>query len=307
MSAAGDRHLLPSGVDVPFREIATALSQAGPETGGAAHALTATIVVVGPPERLDDPAAALEQLAATVGIRAILISDGGAPEPRVRVAEHVVALEGLRPEYVNNAVAALRLSSLPTIVWWRGGNIDSLDGLAALADRVVLDAEEPLPVWRAAVPLFERTAVSDMRWTRLTRWRALMAHFFDIAEVRAAAPFFRRLDIAGADLHAAALFAAWLTGALRGKERMHVDLQPAEGAAIQRIRVANDREELTLQLAPNGTCVHTAAHVEGHARAHRTVSLGDQRTAALLAEELRIRSRDVVFEASLQAVVSAET
>jgi len=277
------------------------------DAGAGAQALTATVIAVGPPGRLDDPAATLGQLTSTAAIRGILIRYGTHAEPPTRTSERFVTLDGLRPEYINNAVAALRLSSLPSIVWWRGGDEADLEGLAALADRIILDVEEPLPVWRAAVPLVERTSLGDLRWTRLTRWRALMAHFFDIAEVRAAAPLFHRLDITGADLPAAGLFAAWLTGALQTSERMHVDLQRTTGAPIQRIRVGNGREELMLELAPNGTCVHTAAHVEGHARAHRTVSLGDQSTTALLAEELRIRSRDAAFEAALRRVVEARS
>jgi glucose-6-phosphate dehydrogenase assembly protein OpcA len=270
------------------------------------QALTATLIAVGPPERLTDPADALEQLTSTAAIRGIVISYGTDPQTRTRTAGRVIALDGLRPEYVNNAVAGLRLSSLPSIVWWRGGETRALQGLAELADRIVLDAEDPLPVWRAALPLVERTAVSDLRWTRLTRWRALMAHFFDIAEVHAAANGFDRLEVAGSDVHAAGLFAAWLTGELEAKDRIHVDLQQAAGVPIRRIRIGNARDELTLELAPNGKCVHTAARVEGHANAHRTVSLGDQSTTALLAEELRIRSRDEPFERAMRSLCTTQ-
>ena len=55
-------------------------------------------------------------------------------------------------DYLNNAVAALRLSSLPTAVWWRGGNPEMLEGVANLADRMILDAEEPADVWARALP-----------------------------------------------------------------------------------------------------------------------------------------------------------
>ena len=96
----------------------------------------------------------------------------------------MVSIGGLRPEYVNNAIAGVRLSSLPTVVWWRGGRPEGLDGVATLADRVVLDAEDPWPLWARTPPLFEHTAFTDMRWARLTRWRAAMAHFFDLPEVR---------------------------------------------------------------------------------------------------------------------------
>jgi hypothetical protein len=55
-------------------------------------------------------------------------------------------------------------------------------------------------------------------------------------------------------------------------------------------------QELTLRLDANRTCVESAALVHGLAPASRTVSLGDQGLAALLGQELRIRSRDLAFE-----------
>src|SRR5205807_1182465 len=82
--------------------------------------LIATVIVVGPPERLIPAAEAIEHLG-DVGVRAILISEGTHAEAVARVADTVVAVAGLAPNYLNNAVAALRLSSLPAAVWWRGG------------------------------------------------------------------------------------------------------------------------------------------------------------------------------------------
>ena len=81
-------------------------------------------------------------------------------------------------------MAALRLSSLPAVVWWRGGSVEALDDLANLADRLVLDTPDPDDVWARADTLFERTALTDLRWTRLTRWRAALAHLFDLSHVR---------------------------------------------------------------------------------------------------------------------------
>ena len=304
MSAPGNGRLLPSAVEVPFAELESALARLGHPSRLQAgpRALTATIVVIGPHERLLEAAAALHQLADRAGIRAILITNGEGPQPSVRLAEHAVAIEGLKQEFVNNAVAALRLSSLPTLVWWRGGKAEMLDALATLADRLVLDAENPEAGWRRAPALVEHTAVSDLRWTRLTRWRALMAHFFDIPEVRAVAPSFQRLEVAGADPHMLRLFAGWLTSALQWTPAVSIDLRQTDGPApIERVRLSNGGQELVLRLASSGTCVKTSAHVEGHAGASRTVALGDQTLSALIAEELRIRSRDLPFERALLA------
>jgi len=252
----------------------------------------ATVVVIGDPDRLKEGAAALDDAGETAAIRAILISTGDNPAPAIRRLEHSTILEGLQPQFVNNAVAALRLSSLPTLVWWRGGDPQRLEGLAALADRLVLDAVDPLTAWGHAVPLFERTAISDLRWTRLTRWRALMANFFDSPDVRGST--FTHLRIEASDAAAARLFAGWIQASLGLS--VPVDHRKIDGPPIRAIRLAAGARELVLQLAASGTCVEAAAHVGNHADAMRTVSLGDQRLSALIAEELRVRARDHAFE-----------
>lgn len=294
--------LLPNGVEVSFAEIDRALNAPRDERRrGAMRALTATVLVIGPHTRLPEAATALDRVAATVGIRAILISDGDNPVPPVFVSEHAVALEGLRASFVNNAVAALRLSSLPTLVWWRGGRSEGLDGLSELCDRLVLDAEDPAASWSRALTIAERTAVTELRWTRLTRWRALMAHFFDIPEVRAVTPAFRELAIEAADPHAARLYAGWLIGALHLEQAVSLDVHHLPGGpTLQSVRIGGGSHELTLRLASNGRCVETRARVEGRAAATRMVSLGPQDLPSLVAEELRVRSRDRAFEQALR-------
>jgi glucose-6-phosphate dehydrogenase assembly protein OpcA len=216
----------------------------------------------------------------------------------------VVVLEGLRVEYLDNALASLRLSSLPTLVWWREAHTgDRLARVAALADRLVLDLEDPAEVWNQVASLLAQTAVSDLRWTRLTRWRALMANFFDLPHVQAAAAGFERLRVAGADPHAARLFAAWLSAELRWNGRVGVEIARApEGAAIEAVTLEGATQVLDLRLVPGRTCVRTSVRLEGPEEAVRVVSLGDQRLPALIGEELRVRSRDLAFERALGAL-----
>jgi hypothetical protein len=47
--------------------------------------------------------------------------------------------------------------------------------------------------------------------------------------------------------------------------------------------------------------VETAARLSGVDAASRTVSLGEQRLASLIGEELRIRARDLAFERAVAA------
>jgi glucose-6-phosphate dehydrogenase assembly protein OpcA len=294
--------LLPSGVDVQFADIESALAGSSDDTRRAGGtALTATVVVAGPRHRLVEAAQAIAALK-DVGVRAVLISYGDNPAPGVRVAGHTVALEGLRPDYLNNAVAALRLSSLPTLVWWRGGGTKDIEGLATLADRLVLDAEDPREVWKWVENLAQRTSVSDLRWARLTRWRALMANFFDIPEVCAAASSFSALRVEGSDRPAMCLFAGWLLSILGSEQRIVPDLREQSSLApIEAVVLGDGTQQLVLRMAANRTCVQTAATVPNLPSACRTVSLGNQQLAALLGEELRIRARDVAFERAVAA------
>jgi len=283
--------LLPGGAEVRFSDLP-----------GSPEAAIATVVIVAPRDRIREAADALTQAAEDSGLRAILIvADAEAP-PRVLAAPAGILLEGLKPDYFNNAVAALRLSSLPTLVWWRGGSPDVLPGLAALADRLVLDALDPDAVWALVAQLAEQTAVTDVRWARLTRWRTLMAHFFDIPDIRDASHSFHTLEVRGADRHAGRLFAGWLLSSLRPGGDIDVRLTDAPGGSpIESVRLGNAERRLTLRLAESRTCVVTSVESDGGDDS-RIVSLGNQSLSALIAEELRVRSRDATFERSVLAI-----
>ena len=273
-------------------------------TALAERARTATLVVVGPTARLAEAIEALGSGEEGGALRVVLIATEGEP-PRVDAQPDVVAIGGLKPGYVNNAIAGVRLSSLPTVVWWRGGSPDGLDGVASLADRLVLDVDDPWPLWRRAPALLEHTALTDLRWARLTRWRAAMAHFFDLAQVREAAASFSRLSITGGDRASCALFAGWLEASLGWSTPVAEELTVNDPAMpIEAVVLGGEAGELVLRLLPNSTCLDTNARVRGGVLASRVVSLGDQSLPALLSEELRVRSRDLAFERALGRILA---
>src|SRR3954449_5528269 len=90
--------LLPSGTEVAVSQIGEGLGGQTPPEGKRlpGRTLTATIVVVGPHARLVDAADAVEHVT-NIGVRAIVISTGTDPAPTVKVRDHTVTLEGLRP------------------------------------------------------------------------------------------------------------------------------------------------------------------------------------------------------------------
>ena len=293
---------------VPFTKISAAMARGMCQDAGAMRALVATIVVVGPDDRLDEAADTVQILGDAGTVRGILISPGDNAAPPAHVAGNTVSLRGIKAPYLNNAVAALRLSSLPTLVWWRGGESEHLEGLAELADRIVLDEAQPENGWRRAIGLFDRSAFSDLRWARLTQWRALMAHFFDIPEVRASARSFTRLHMRTADRRAAQLFAAWLTSSLEFAKGFEVDID-GEGAAnadnaLEEITLGDGKQGLEIRLAGGRTCLETSVSVQGHRSASRVVSLMDSGRTGLMTEELRIRARDVALERALRVLAA---
>jgi glucose-6-phosphate dehydrogenase assembly protein OpcA len=268
----------------------------------SARALTGTVVVVGAPDRLKSAADALERIGETVGVRAILISEGDEAAPKIREEGDATMIEGLASRFLNNAVAGLRLSSLPALVWWRGGSIDALDDLANLADRLVLDVDSPGEVWQRADHYFERTALTDLRWTRLTRWRSALAHIFDLPQVSGDETAFESLSIEAADTDAARLFAGWLRSRLRWSRSVAIQITGGAKAGespLARVRLEGPNIWIALEVKPGSTCL--SARVDGIDGSARVVPLGDVSLAALIAEELGLRTRDAAFEEALMA------
>ena len=297
--------LLPGGRDVPFAEIEATLARLVRDgrrrRATPARALLATVIVVGVQERLVAVADALDQLG-DVGVRTILISEGTHTSPIARVTDHSIAIAGLAPRYLNNAVAALRLSGLPAAVWWRGGSVEPLDDLANLADRLILDSPDPDEAWARADGLFDHTALTDMRWPALTRWRAALAHLFDLPQVQRDAASLQRIEIDAKDVDAARLYAGWLKSRLRWTDGVSIALREVASEAptpLVRVRLSGKALSITLEVKPQRSCLEAA--VEGGDSSMRIVPLGDGSIGALIAEELGVRTRDLAFEQALKA------
>jgi glucose-6-phosphate dehydrogenase assembly protein OpcA len=299
---------LESATAVGFAEVEGALTRersSGTGTGSPPRALTATVVAVGPRERLTDVVKPLQELGKSGAIRGILIPEGS-DSPGAQIASNVVVLSGLDDNFIDNAVASLRLSSLPTVIWWRGGPTSVLDNLIKLADRVVLDADPPEEGWQCAVERFDRAAFSDVRWTRLTRWRALMAQFFDLPEVREGADSFNRLHIEAADRPSALLFAAWMRTALQWGDRVTIDVEECSGPSpINCIALTGGSRDLHLRLGKSKNCVESQFQSGTQHGISGVVALGDASLTAILSDELRIRSRDHAFERAVQSAVAS--
>jgi len=271
------------------------------------NALIATVIVIGSRPRVDEAASALDELRDRGGVRRVLISEGAETRAQADEQDTTIRVDGLSPQYVDNAVAWLRLSSLPAVVWWRGGAADALERLAHLADRLVVDTDPPDEMWGRLPALFDRTAVTDLRWSSLTRWRSAMAHLFDVESVRASVPAMRRLEVAAADRAAARLFAGWLCSCLRDLCTLDISIgagEPDARTPLSRVRLSGDGVGITLQVRGAQTCLEAELDGAGGAR---VVPLGATTLASRFAEEIGVRTRDAAFERALLAAMETRS
>jgi glucose-6-phosphate dehydrogenase assembly protein OpcA len=266
----------------------------------ATRVFTATVVAVVGTGDKDDVRETLGALGAT-GVRPMIVSLGKQAEPPHRDENGMTVIEGLLPQYLDNAVASLRLSSLPTLAWWRADEPGILEDLAALVDRVVLDVDRPDHVWELVPDLAAVSAVSDLRWTRLTRWRELLAQCFDIPEVRHLASDFTDAEIAGSDEYQLRLAGGWLRSRLPGGKRLKVNLSNRGSASLESLQLSAAEGTLEVRLLPSGTCMETVLKLPRRDPSRRVVAAGDRRLQALMDEELRVRSRDLAFEDAVRA------
>jgi len=295
--------LLPSGRDVKFSEIEAVFARLAHDRRrrrATTRATIATVIVIGPPERLITAADAIEHLG-DVGVRAILISEGTQAEPVARVTDSAVAVSGLAPAYLNNAVAALRLSSLPAAVWWRGGSTTAFGDLAELADRLIMDVDQPDDLWSTAVRLFDRTAFTDLRWAAITRWRAALAHLFDLPNVRRRAANLKTVTIGAADAASARLFAGWLKSSLPWPSGATITIRGARAehaSPLECVTLECDGPPIALKMREGRGCFEATT---GANESEHVVPTGEMSLSSLIGEELGVRTRDFAFERALVA------
>jgi glucose-6-phosphate dehydrogenase assembly protein OpcA len=274
-------------------------------SGRPPRALAATVVAVVADGAHEEAVQALVGLCRDSAVQPIVVSLGTKPDAMREDHDGVVVFRGLLPRYLNNAVASLRLSSLPALGWWRTNEAGQLRDLAVLVDRLVLDAPDPLPHWRQLPQFAELTAVSDIRWARLTRWRDLLAQYFDLPEVRRLAAPFTRAVLVGTDAPTVALFAGWLRSRLPGGAGLELLREAGDAAPLERVELLGEAGCISLSLLPHSSCVQTSIEGGSQPSSTRIVPAGESRLDVLLRGELRIRSRDLAFEdAAREALTS---
>jgi hypothetical protein len=218
-----------------------------------------------------DPGNAMNRVDATVSLACYQ-----APGAERNVCSEVIELRllGARSKAPASIVLPLLISDLPVFLRWRGlppWGSPELDQLVGVVDRLVVDSTEwddlP-PAYARLAELFDRVAVSDIAWSRTSRWRHLLASLWpEIGDVRT-------LRVHGTEAQAL-LLAGWLRSRL-GRDDIvveHVHAERLEGI------------ELDGKPAP--------------------FPPGDPpQPSDVLSEELETFTRDPVYEAAVRAVAA---
>jgi hypothetical protein len=184
---------------------------------------------------LPDPEADVDRLDAELSLQCFPLHE---QERHVCSEVIVLHLSGGMCKSPASVVQPLLITSLPFFLRWRGRppfEEDYYEQLVDIVDRLIVDSAEwdDVPeAYRSLAVCFERTAVSDIAWSRTFHWRRELADRWPaIREVT-------ELSVTG-PLADASLLAGWLRSRLDRDVRL--EHEPAE--AVERIAVDGDELE----------------------------------------------------------------
>ena len=293
-------------LDTSASEIAAELMRARKRAGSPVMGMVMTLVVVVDEEHCDDAMrvarlASHEHPARVLGV--VLGESRGPAQVNAQVGtgsgwSGETALMRMTGEVVRHAesvVLPLLLPDSPVAVWWpRDAPADPADDpIGALAQRRITDAAA---VSRGKGRAMRQQCASyvkgntDLAWTRITPWRALLAAALDQHSVK----------VTGASVSAerispsADLLAAWLEDRLRIEASRHSS--PGPGIT-----------DVTLQTRGGPIRVHREdgrlATLSSPRRPDRPIALKRREPPELLAEELRHLDEDDIYAATVRHVL----
>ncbi len=286
--------------DTTASEIAAAFVRDRIKSGSPAMGMVLTLVVVVDEEHAEGAmeaanAASREHPARVLGV--ILGDRRGSSHVHAQVGTGAgrtgeTALIRLRGEVVKHAdsvVLPLLLPDSPVALWWACNPPEdpAADPLGSLAQRRITDAAAVTRGKRQAMHALCRTYApgnTDLAWTRLTPWRALLAASLDQYEttVTSASVTAERIS------PSADLLVTWLGQRLKVRVSRHNSAGPGITEVVLETKVGPIRiSRLDGKLAT----------ISSPDRPDRPIALKRLEVPALLAEELRRLDEDDIYAA----------
>lgn len=209
----------------------------------------------------------------------------------------VIRMRGAVAAHPVSVVRPLLLPDSPVVIWWPGKSPANLadDELAQLAMRRLTDASSaarPLTALKTRARNYV-PGDTNLSWTRLTPWRALLAAALDQypAKIKAAVVEAEKGN-ASADL-----MAAWLESRLK----VNVTRRPSDGPGITAVRLTTAAGDIAVT---RGDGLLASYAVPG--QPERLVALKRRTATELISEELRRMDADDVFDKTLHYLIRDE-
>jgi glucose-6-phosphate dehydrogenase assembly protein OpcA len=209
----------------------------------------------------------------------------------------VIRMRGAVAAHPASVIRPLLLPDSPVVIWWPGKapQKQAADELAQLAMRRLTDAAasgRPLMALRARATDYT-AGDTDLSWTRLTPWRALLAAALDQypAKIKAVIVESERNN------PSADLLAAWLHSRLK----VEVSRKISDGPGLTAVRMTTAAGDIAIT-RPDGLLASYA--VPG--QPERLVALKRRDSTDLISEELRRMDEDMVYERTVKSLLDGE-
>ena len=287
-------------------EIAAEFVRARRRAGSPAMGMVMTLVFVVEEEDAEEAmdiarAASREHPARVLGV---ILGDGrGAAQVDAKVGigsgwtgeTAMITLSGAVTKHSESVVLPLLLPDSPVVVWWPATAPDdpAADPLGRLARRRITDAAA-VPTGRAKAMLTQCRSYApgntDLAWTRITGWRALLAAALDQVQskVTSASVTAERIS------PSADLLSAWLADRLKVK----VQRRSSQGPGITRAVLTTKKGDIVISRGDG-----KLATLSAPGEPDRPVALKRRDLDELLSEELRRLDPDDVYARTVKRMV----
>lgn len=285
-------------LDTTSSGIAAEFVRARRKAGSPAMGMVMTLVFVVDQDSADAAmemarAASREHPARVLGL---ILGDGrgaGQVDAKVGIGSGwtgetaLITLTGAVTKHAESVVIPLLLPDSPVVVWWPTEAPDdpASDPLGKLGKRRITDAAAQ-PTAKARAMLTQCRAYApgntDLAWTRITGWRALLAAALDQHTERVTGGCVTAERISPS----ADLLAAWLADRLRIK----VDRKTSDGPGITCVSLTTRAGEIRIERSDGKLAV-----LSSPGQPDRPVALKRRDVDELLAEELRRLDPDDVY------------
>jgi glucose-6-phosphate dehydrogenase assembly protein OpcA len=290
-------------------EIAAEFVRNRTRAGSPAMGMVMTLVIVVSEEHAHDALSAARQSSREHPARVLAVILGSSRGTAVVNAQvgigddwtgetAVIRLRGEVVRHPESVVLPLLLPDSPVAVWWPNDPPEdpASDPLGALAQRRITDAAA---VTRNKTRAMHTQCASytkgntDLAWTRITPWRALLAAALDQQPLKV-----RRASVTAERICPSAdLLQAWLNDRLR----VPVDRRTSSGPGITEVVLETKEGPIRISRKDGRLATFSSPN-----RPDRPVALRRRELPDLLAEELRRLDEDEIYQATAKRLLKLQ-